>query len=251
MYKNKNEVKAAQIFNRIQEHLYFKSDDLKEITKSERMAYLYLKRWLEQGLVQKFPFNIYSPIDAETGLTKVNLFEAVCQIHEKTYLCEFTAARYHGLIVPDDNRIYIASVKRFRELTYEQWEIKYKRYLLLENCVKLNEARYSSYTQTVLDIINAFSKNMALEEFCLFLKSIKMLETKKVIKILIGVNNRILNKKIGWLVDDGWLDVDEKDILIEFCLEQNTMNKLMLCSEAKENGIYNQKWGLMIPKDIL
>lgn len=248
MRKNIYEIKEDQVFNRIKKIPWFKSKDLVELMESERMGYLYLKRWVKSGRVKRYPFNIYSPVNLTTGKANINLHEAVCQLHANTYLCNYTAARLYGCVVPEENCIYLATEKRFRELSYDGWDIKYKRYLPIEECVSSNLKKYSSYTQTVIEIINTFPKNMTWQDLLKFIDSLNCLETSRVLKVLEGINNKTLYKKLGWLVDVGLIDVDYKETLIEYCLKQSPVTKFVFCPEAQEDGVYNERWRLWAPK---
>lgn len=249
MYKNIKELEEKEKYalNKIQSSLWFKSDDLKGILKCEWMTYDFLKKWIKEKKVKRYPFYIYSPIDPKTKEPKINIFEALCQIHETAYLCDFTAARFHHLNVPEDNCIYIASKKRFRQRSYEGRQLKYKYGSWLEELVYEDEKRYTSYTRTVLEIIKDFHKNMTLEELYNFLNSVRTLETEKMINILEALKNRVLIQKIGWFVDAGLLKADQPDKLIVYCLKRRNPNNLVLCKEVKGNGVFNKKWKIMVP----
>ncbi len=244
MLENIYQSKEDWVYDQIKSYPWFKSTDLIELMNSERMGYLYLKRWVENGRVKKYPFHIYSPVNSRTGEVNVNLHEALCQLDESTYLSEFTAARFHGLTVPEDGRIYLATKKRFRELMYDDWNIKYKSYLLVENCETSGFAKYSSYTQTVLDVIKAFPGNMSWEELIVFMTGINRLETSRCLKVLESIHNKNLNKKMGWLVDGGFVEVDNKVALIEYCFDQIPKTKLVFGPKA---GVYNERWRLLEP----
>ncbi|MBM7560885.1 hypothetical protein [Fusibacter tunisiensis] len=247
MYKKINDSKEEKAFDEILRYSSFKGTDIIDVTGSERMGYLYLKRWVEEGRVIRYPFNLYSPVNPATAKPKMNLHEAVCQLEENAYLCELSAARFHGLIVPEDNCIYLASNKRFREVVYEGWTIKYKRYSEQEACAVSGLARYSSYTQTIMDLINAFPKCMTWEAFLVFLRNTGPLACHRVLTILKGVDNRNLNKKVGWLVDVGLLKVDDPSALMAYCIRHISKTKLVLCHCTEESGVYNEKWKLISP----
>ena len=247
MYKNNTNNKEDQVFEKILNYDCLKSADIIEVSGSERMGYLYLKRWVEEGKIKRYPFNLYSPIDPVLAQPRVSLLEAVCHLDEYTYLCEFTAAKFHGLNVPKDDCVYLASKKRFRELVFDGWTIKYKRYSIQEDCVVSGYARYSTYTQTVIDLINAFPKGMSWDAFLVFLSSVKVIRTHNVISILKEIENRNLNKKIGWLADTGLLKVDNPDDLMKYCIVHISRTKLILSQMSQESGVYDEKWRLMNP----
>jgi hypothetical protein len=242
-----NEIEAYKIISNFS---YFKSDDLKKIIGSERMTYVYLKRWINQKKVVKLPFFFYSPIDQETGKYKANLLEVACEIEKHAFLCGLTACKIHGFQVPETNTIYVVTKKGFNVKEFDGWIFKPRFMTDIFGIVKNDKIRYTDYTRTVIEMIRDFDKYMSLIEFLTFLKSVNTLDSREVNKVLEILDSKIVFQKIGWLIDTGLLNVDKPEYLIEFCLKNIGSSRRFFCKEAKNEGKYNPKWQLVLPKEI-
>ncbi|MDW7668886.1 MAG: hypothetical protein SCJ93_08685 [Bacillota bacterium] len=242
-----NEIEAYKIISNFS---YFKSDDLKKIIGSERMTYVYLKRWINQKKIVKLPFFFYSPIDQDTGKYKANLLEVACEIEKDAFLCGVTACKIHGLQVPETNRIYVVTKKSFNVKEFDGWIFKPRFMTDIFGIVKKDKIRYTDYTRTVIEMIRDFDKYMSLIEFLTFLKSVNTLDSREVNKVLEILDSKIVFQKIGWLIDTGLLNVDKPDYLIEFCRRNIGNSRRFFCKKAKNEGKYNPKWQMVLPKEI-
>jgi len=243
-------MKKIEALEVISNFSYFKSDDLKKIIGSERMTYVYLKRWIGQKKIVKLPFFFYSPIDKDTGKYKANLLEIACKIEKDAFLCGVTACKIHGLQVPETNIIYVVTKKGFNVKEFDGWIFK-PRFMTDTFCiVEKDNIRYTDYTRTVIEMIRDFDKYMSLEGFLTFLKSVNTLDSSEVNKVLEIIDSKIVFQKTGYLIDYGLLNVDKSDYLIEFCLKNIGSSRRFFCKEAKVEVKYNSKWQMVIPEGL-
>jgi hypothetical protein len=99
-------------------------------------------------------------------------------------------------------------------------------------------------------MIRDFDKYMVLEEFLIFLKSVNTLDSSEVNEVLEVLDSKIVFQKTGWLINTGLLYVDKPDYLIEFCLRNIGNSRRLFCKEARNDGKYNPKWQLILPKEL-
>ncbi len=243
-------MKEKEAFEKIKKINIFSSEDLKRITASKRMTYIYIKKWLKEIKIVKLPFFLYSPIDPETSKYKADLFELACKIEEDAFLVLLSASKIHNLKVPDINTIYVSTSKRFNVKKFDGWTFKPR---ILDDSFGIEEygnLRLTNYTRTVLEMIREFNKYMNLYEFLDFLKSVKTLDSENVKKTLEVFDSNILYQKIGYLVDIGLINVYEPDYLINFCFNNIGKSSRFFCKKAKIKGSYNTKWQLVVPEEL-
>ncbi len=244
-------MEEAKAFNRIESFDIFSSNKLKEILGSERMTYVYLKKWIEEGKIVKLPFFFYSLIDKNTGKYKANLYELACRVEEGAFLVLVSAGKIHGINLPETDTIYVSTNKRFALKEFDGWYFKPRILPDSFGIVKKNSIRYTDYTRTVVDIIREFDKYMSLNEFLEFLDSVKELNFKKIKEILKAYDSNILFQKVGWLNEEGLISVDNPVELSEFCISRIGKSHRFFCKDAKKGGIHIARWQLMVPEELM
>lgn len=244
-------VKEKEALKEIQKYSWFKSDDLKKIIDSERMTYVFLKKWIQQGKIVRLPFYVYSPINPETEKYKSDLLEVACQVNNQVYLCVVTAAKIHGLEVPDSKIVYIASYKKFSTKVFDGWSFRYKRAVDTNDIIEKGKLRYTSYTLTVIDTCKDFQKYMDLKSFRVFLKSVDELQAQEVIRALDVLKSKVLHNKIGWLVENGLLNINQQELVLQYCLENRDVTKRSLYPNMEYSSVDNDKWKLIVPEHMI
>ena len=213
--------------------------------ESKVTHYVYIKRWLEEGKIKKYPFKIYSPVNSKTGKASISLLEAVCQVDSNAYLCELSAGRLHNMLLPEDKSIYLASSFRFREVTYMDLHIKYRRAKVKKDLISQGLMTYTSYTRSLVDIVNVLPKHLDFKEMHDFSKSLKTIESLELLKILEAINNRSLNQRMGWLIDHDFIKLDDPYLILKYCRAHKSKNRIILCKDTSK-AYYERKWQIYV-----
>lgn len=229
----------------------FKSQDLKAFINSERMTYIYLKRWIKEDLVRKLPYQYYSPVHPQTKQVMIDPMIFCNHIVEDGYVVGLKACYLHDLPVTDPAVITIGSKKTFRKETFEG--ITYKSRLDVHPVKKtIKEGVFvTDYVDTVLETIRDLDKLMALQTFVNVLKAVDVLETDDLIQYLDLHNKNIMYQKCGFLVDANLLRVDNRELFISHCHARIGKSQRSLSRQSAKQERYVKEWQLVVPNLLL
>ncbi len=207
-----------------------------------------LKRLIAQDLVVKIRYNLYTCISGETASPVANRYQIACAITNTAYISHHTAIEYHGLSDQVCYDVYVSSESRFRDFAFDGYQFKYIPSRIQQGVeeVKYSDGvRVTDLERTLLDSINDMDHISGMEEVVSFVRALRKLDEEKLSQYLIEYGTQFLFQKTGYILEAyGNMEIDDK--FYEFCQQHTGKSKRYLSKDIRQ-GIYSQKWKLVVP----
>jgi len=231
-------------------YCFTKSDVISHFDNKQRFD-TWIKSNIKNGLIKRVRNGLYVSIDS-MGNTNVRKFEIATKISSRSFVCYHSALEYYGYANQVYNNITIGIDKRFNSFEFDGVEYTFK---VIKNNEQVNffvneNIRVTSLERTIIDCIDNITLAGGIEEVLNALEQIKVLNEKKLLKVLNSYNKVLLYQKVGFLLEQYKDELGLSNEFFESCQRKLTnQTKYFLQDDYKEIE-YNSKWKLMAPKNI-
>lgn len=232
-------------------HPVFTWEDVAQYYDNVNSAHSALTRLMDQNLAVKIRNNLYTCISGETGSPVANRFQIACAVTNTAYISHHTAIEYYGLSEQVYYEVYVSSETRFREFEFDGYSYKYVPSRIRSGIEKVQYSggvRVTDMERTLLDSINDMDRISGIEEVVSFIRAIPGVNEKKMRLYLTEYGRQFLFQKTGYMLES-YGDLEIEDDFYTFCQEHIGKSKRYLSNDIK-NGIYNQKWKMVIPDAV-
>lgn len=232
----------------------FTIDDVKQLTVTQKAAYILLNVLIEKRLIGKIRKNIYSAVNPVTNQVVASKYQIACGINDMVYISHNTALEYHGVAHQINNEVYVSSNKRFRDFEFEG--LYYKYILSKTSCGviapnNVDGIRVTDIERTVIDIVKDFEKIGGLKELMNCLSVIDFLDEEKLKAYLNAYHIQVLYQKTGFLLSHYKDRLKLTESFFDFCKSNIGKSTRYLSREAEASGTYVVDWRLIVPKGLL
>jgi predicted transcriptional regulator of viral defense system len=172
----------------------------------------------------------------------------------KAFLSHYTALTIHGLAERYTNQIYNTTTKHQRNIKYHEIKINYiktipKKFFGYKTMTYSNERiKISDLERTIIDVINKPKYAGGWNETINCLKNFDKINYIKLIGYLKKFNNKTITRKTGYILEK-LNNLNPSQKTIEEIKELSGSNNLYF--DTTKKGIYDQKWNLIIPENII
>lgn len=195
-------------------------------------AYTFLNRLLKKNIIKKITKGKYTKSS--------NIFQISTNLYTPTYLSYWSASYFKGYTEQIVNEIQIASTKRHKTINFENYTINFiklsKKMFFGFEKIKYGEEFIFVVTDEKL-IIDCLNKEELIGNFDEIEKIV--IESKinkiKMIEYLNRINNKALNKKVGFLLEK----YKEMDLSKNINYKEKSYTKL---SRYLAGTNINKKW---------
>ncbi|MBU3159869.1 hypothetical protein KPL37_08905 [Clostridium frigoris] len=231
----------------------FTIEDVKQLTKTQKAAYILLNVLIEKGLIEKIRRNLYSAVNLITNKVVASKYQIACGTNDNVYISHHTALEYDGVANKIKNIVYISSNKRFRDFEFEG--LYYKYILSKTSCGIITPSndegiRVTDMERTIIDSIKDFEKIGGLKELMNCLLKIDFLDEEKLRTYLEAYNIQMVYQKTGFLLSKYNDRLQLSRSFFDFCKGNIGKSKRYLSGDAKVGGNYDSDWRLVVPEGL-
>ncbi|MCK5560809.1 MAG: hypothetical protein KAJ51_09460 [Thermoplasmata archaeon] len=172
---------------------------------------------------------------------------------KNAYISHYTSLSILGLAERYINKVYISTMKHQRDIIYHDIQIKFiavipSRFFGIRTIEYFNkEINISDQERTILDIINKPGYAGGWSEIINCLKNLEEVNWNILIKYIKKFNNKILARRIGYVMDNLENISMSKQMKREI---KKFGGKNIYYFDSTKSGEFDQEWNMIIPKAI-
>jgi predicted transcriptional regulator of viral defense system len=237
----------------------FTIQDIKKILKvSLAHARNIASDMVKKNTAERVKYGLFVRIPESVILDKQQYTEDAILIAAKStknaFLSHYTALTLHGLAERYTTQIYITTTKHQRNIKYHEIKINYiktisKKFFGYQTMNYSNECiQISDLERTIIDVINKPKYAGGWNETINCLKNLDEINYKQLLLYFKKFNNKTIVRKTGYILEE-LNNLNPSQKIIEEIKKLSGSNDLYF--DTSKNGIYNQKWNLIVPKNII
>lgn len=227
--------------------------DVCELVGNRYSASNLIQDYLIKGYIQRVKRNLYVAINLADGEPAVNRYIIASHLTESAYISHHTALEYYGCTNQVFYDVYVSSDTKFTTFELNGLTYRYQMSRIRDGIVtKPDSTRVTDLERTVIDSINDFEKIGGLEELLRSLEVIPYVDERKLLQYLNSYNKQFLFQKTGYILEHFKDSLKITHAFFEACEAQISKSvRYLYHSIRNENPIYNNKWRLFVPEQLL
>ena len=226
----------------------FNKKDVINICKSVSNANYVLKTCIENGYITKIKKDYYVVNDLVNDVVAANKYEIACGL-DNDFISHHSVFEYYGFNNQVYNTIDITTNTYKRDFAFDDNLYKYHRSNNLMQVNNLFGIRITSIERAIVDCIND-SSNFEYYELLECINNVNIIDEAKVIEYLDSLNNKLLYKKVGFVLEKYKVLFSLDNKFFDICMQKSGSIVGYYNLQAKESLIFNAKWRLYVYKDI-
>jgi predicted transcriptional regulator of viral defense system len=231
----------------------FTWDDVSEMVGNRNSASNLIQNYLKKGYIQSVKRNLYVAINLADSEPVVNRYVIASNLTESAYISHHTALEYYGSTNQVFYDVYVSSETKFNAFEFNGLTYRYQMSHISDGIVKKPDGTcVTNLERTVIDSINDFEKIGGLEELLRSLEMMPYTDETKLLYYLKSYNKQILFQKTGYILEHFKDSLKITDTFFKACeAEISKSVRYLYHSLEKEKSIYNKKWRLFVPEQLL
>lgn len=211
-----------------------------------------LRQYAQRGYIQQIRKNLYVAVSMESGMPAATRYQIASSITPTSYVSHRSAFEYYGYTNQVSYEMNVSSETAFSDFEYEDIHYDYIASRLSEGIIEQQGVRITNPERTTIDYIGDFDHIGGLEELLRSLEMISFLSEEKLLRYLELSNKAVLYQKTGFILEYFRDSLKLSSYFFDVCgLRKGKSKRYLTRSINQNNMIYNSKWGLMIPEDLL
>lgn len=231
----------------------FTWNDVTEMVGNRNSASDLIQNYLKKGYIQSVKRNLYVSINLADGEPVVNRYVIASNLTESAYISHHTALEYYGCTNQVFYDVYVSSDTKFNTFEFNGLTYRYQMSRINDGIVKKPDGtRVTDLERTVIDSINDFEKIGGLEELLRSLEMMPYADETKLLCYLKSYGKQILFQKAGYILEHFKDSLKITDAFFKACeAEISKSVRYLYHGLEKEKSIYNKKWRLFVPEQLL
>ena len=211
-----------------------------------------LRQYVQKGYIQQIKKNLYVAVSMESGMPAATRYQIASSITPTSYVSHRSAFEYYGYTNQVSYEMNVSSETVFSDFEYEGIRYDYVASRLSEGIIEQQGVRVTDLERTTVDYIGDFDHLGGLEELLRSLEMIPFLSEEKLLRYLELSDKAILYQKAGYILEHFRDSLKLSDHFFDVCcLRKGKSKRYFTRSMNQNNLIYNSRWGLMVPEDLL
>lgn len=208
-----------------------------------------LKSYMDKGYITKIKKDYFVINDLVNNTPAANKYEIACGYCDNDFISHHSVFEYYGLNNQVYNTIDVTTNTYKRDFVFDNTLYKYHRSNNLIQVNNLAGIKISSIERAIVDCIKD-SANYEYYELLECINNISVIDDSKIMKYLESLNNKLLYKKVGFVLEKYKEKFNIKDEFFSKCKKKsgNTVGYYNL--QAKGSLVFNAKWRLFVYKDM-
>lgn len=231
----------------------FTREDVLKLAENPKNADSIIYTQKKKGNISSVKRNLYIAISRETKMPTVTPFEIGSKITNDAYISHHSAFEYYGISNQVFSGIYVSTQKRFNDFDYDGKIYKFISSKCDMGIVSpTHRVRVTDIERTIVDSIKDFTKIGGLEELLRCLTMVTFADENKLLVYLKAYGNQFLYQKSGYILSHYQKSMKISNAFFEKCITKKKASVRYLYDEIKiENPIFNSKWQLFVPADLM
>jgi predicted transcriptional regulator of viral defense system len=231
----------------------FTRDDVEAMTGNRETAHSIIESYKKKGWIKSVRRDLFVAISLETKQPVPSRYAIASRAAPGAYVSHHSAFEYHGLANQVYYEVYVAAKSRFREFEHDCITYLHVSSPIEDGVeIKKDSVRVTDLERTVIDGINDFEKSGGLEELLRCIGMIPFLDPIKLTAYLCAYGKVILYQKAGYILDNFKETLKLPDGFFAVCREKVPRSKRYFYQGLQnEPRVFNDKWSLYVPKDLL
>lgn len=232
----------------------FTFEDIKNIVGSQKAASYIATTYSKNGYIKKIKRNLYAAMSLESNDVVADKFKIGSSITRDAYISHHSAFEFHGVGHQLFFEVYVSTAFEFKPfefggVTYRYCASKGNEGVLTYTTNR--NVRVTDLERTVIDCIKDLDKAGGLEELLQCLRLITYLDSEKLMKYLKIYDIQFLYQKAGYILEHFQDELKLPGSFFEFCRQNIVKSKRYLGDKDDKNLVYNSKWRLLVPENLL
>lgn len=191
-------------------------------------------------------------ISIESGMAAATRYQIASSITPTSCVSHHSAFEYYGYTNQVSYEMNVSSETVFADFEYEGINYDYIASRLPEGIIEEHGVRVTDPERTTVDYIGDFDHIGGLEELLRSLEMIPFLSEEKLLRYLELFGKAVMYQKAGYILEHFKDSLKLSDHFFEVCcLRKGKSKRYFTKSINQSNMIYNSRWGLMVPENLL
>lgn len=230
----------------------FTRDELTKMVSSSTVADWNIRSLLEKGYIERVRRDLYAVISLETEQPIPNRFQIASKVSDDACVSHHSAFEYYGYANQVFYEVYLATNRQVRPFSYDGISYCPIGHRGTEGVVENEDGvRVTSLERTVIDGIADFGKAGGIEELLRCIQLIPSLSPEKLLESLSLYGSGKLYQKTGYILKVFKEDLALPDSFFDECEKHLSNSRAYLSSENKGDFVYNERWKLYAPKNLM
>ena len=211
-----------------------------------------LRQYVQKGYIQQIKKNLYVAVSMESGMPAATRYQIASSITPTSYVSHRSAFAYYGFANQVSYEMNVSSETAFADFEYEDIRYDYIASRPPEGIIEQQGVRVTNPERTTIDYIGDFDHIGGLEELLRSLEMISFLSEEKLLRYLALSGKAVLYQKAGYILEHFRDSLKLSDRFFEICrLQKGKSKRYFTRSTNQHHAVYNNRWGLMVPEDLL
>ena len=211
-----------------------------------------LRQYVQKGYIQQIKKNLYVAVSMESGTAAATRYQIASSITPTSYVSHRSAFEYYGYTNQVSYEMNVSSETAFSDFEYEGIRYDYVASRLSEGIIEQQGVRITDPERTTVDYIGDFDHIGGLEELLRSLEMMSFLSEEKLLAYLELAGKAVLYQKAGYILEHFREGLKLSNHFFEVCRLRKGKSKRYFTRSTNQNTmVYNSRWGLMVPKDLL
>lgn len=227
-------------------------EDLGKIQKSSASAKMLMQNYMSRGLVSSVRRNLFAANDLATGLPIPTRYEIGSRITPTSYISYHSALEYHGFAQQLGFVVYVASKKKFRPFSFNDYDYQYCQSFMEEGVINPMTDTLVSVTnveRTIVDCVDRIDLAGGWEEMLSSLEMIYRPDFTLIELYLKKYGKKTLYAKMGLMAEYFSLQWNTPKEFITKCSEI-CKRHLSYFTAKEESRAYNKTWNIYVPQSM-
>lgn len=220
----------------------FHKNDIDQITNDGNISKQILKNYANKGFIKKITHNYYGAIDFSTGGLYASKFLIGSKINNNSFVSHRSAFEFYGLYNQVYNNLYVSSLKPFKSFVYEDLSFEYVSSSYITQVDIVKGIRVTTVERTIIDAIKDVDKVSDIEETLKCIDLITYIDTDKVLTYLKEINQKLLFKKVGFVLSMFKEQLKIKDSFFDLLKTSGGSVRGYFSQKDKGEHVYNKEW---------
>ena len=227
----------------------FNKKDVIYICGSTSNANYILKSYIEKGYITKIKKDYYVINDLVNGIPAANKYEIACGYDDTDFISHHSVFEFYGFNNQVYNTVDVTTNTFKRDFIFDYNLYKYHKSDDFIQVNNISGIKISTIERAIVDCIKD-SANFEYYELLECINNINIIDENKILEYLESLNNKLLYKKVGFVLEKFKEIFNINDEFFYECkkLGGNIVGYYNL--QAKDSLIFNAKWRLFVYKDM-